>query len=48
VPILFTLGAPGQPPAETTFLMNMTLVKGAGGWRIASILPIPVPPPPKN
>lgn len=45
-PIRFTIGAPGQPPADTTFLMNMTLVKGPGGWRIASLLPIPVPPPP--
>lgn len=48
VPILYTLGAPGQPPSDALFLMNMTLVRAPGGWRIASLLPIPVPPPPKG
>ncbi len=44
VPIVFNIGAPGQPAPDTTFLMNQTLVKTASGWRIASILPIPLPP----
>jgi hypothetical protein len=51
VPILFNIGPQGQPATEALFLMNQTLVKTAAGWRIATILPIPVPPaapaPPK-
>ncbi len=43
VPIVFNMGPPGQPAPDTPFLMNMTLVKSAAGWRIASILPIPLP-----
>ena len=45
VPITFNFGAPGQPAPDTPFLMNQTLVKTAAGWRIANILPIPVPAP---
>jgi ketosteroid isomerase-like protein len=41
VPILFTIGAPGQPPQQTKFLMNQVLVKTQNGWRVSSILPIP-------
>ena len=40
VPIVFTIGSPGQPAIDTTFLMNQTLVKTSGGWRVATILPI--------
>ena len=51
VPIMFNIGAPGQPAADALFLMNQTWVKGPSGWRIATVLPIPVPPaaatPPK-
>ena len=51
VPITFNIGAPGQPAPDASFLMNQTLVKTAAGWRIASILPIPLqapaPAPPK-
>jgi ketosteroid isomerase-like protein len=43
VPIVFTIGAPGQAARTTRFLMNQVLVKTSGGWRISSILPIPVP-----
>ena len=43
IPITFNIGAPGQPAPDTPFLMNQTLVKTAAGWRIANILPIPVP-----
>ena len=42
VPITFNIGPPGQPAPDAPFLMNQTLVKTAAGWRIASILPIPV------
>ena len=45
VPITFNVGAPGQPAPDTPFLMNQTLVKTAMGWRIANILPIPLPAP---
>lgn len=47
VPITFAIGAPGQPAQTTRFLMNQTLVKTESGWKVASILPIPVPPPAK-
>jgi len=43
VPIMFNIGAAGQPAPDTPFLMNQTLVKTPAGWRIANILPIPVP-----
>lgn len=42
VPIAFSIAAPGQPAPDAPLLMNQTLVKTASGWRIASILPIPV------
>lgn len=45
VPITFNIGAPGQPSPDAPFLMNQTLVKTATGWRIANILPIPLPAP---
>jgi len=45
VPITFNIGAPGQPAPDTSFLMNQTLVKTSAGWRIANILPIPLPAP---
>ena len=45
IPITFNIGAPGQPAPDTPFLMNQTLVKTAAGWRIANILPIPLPAP---
>jgi ketosteroid isomerase-like protein len=45
VPITFNIGPPGQPAPDAPFLMNQTLVKTAAGWRIANILPIPLPTP---
>jgi ketosteroid isomerase-like protein len=45
VPITFNIGAPGQPAPDAAFLMNQTLVKTAAGWRIVSVLPIPLPTP---
>lgn len=45
VPVLFTIGAAGQPAQPVRFLMNQTLRReGDGAWRVASILPIPLPP----
>ena len=43
VPIMFSIGAAGQTPQPTKFLMNLVLVKTQGGWRVSSILPIPAP-----
>ena len=43
VPIVFTIGAAGQPPQQTRFLMNQVLVKTPDGWRVSSVLPIPAP-----
>ena len=47
VPIMFAIGAAGQPPQEAKFLMNLVLVKTQAGWKVSSILPIPVPAPTK-
>ena len=45
VPITFTIGASGQAPQSTQFLMNRILRKTPTGWKVSSILPIPVPAP---
>ena len=45
VPIVFTIGAPGQTAQPTRFLMNQIFIKTAEGWRVSSILPIPAPAP---
>lgn len=44
VPVLFTIGAAGQPAQPSRFLMNQTLRREGDTWRVASILPIPLPP----
>jgi ketosteroid isomerase-like protein len=43
VPITFMIAPAGQTAQPTRFLMNQILVKTPEGWRISSILPIPVP-----
>jgi uncharacterized protein (TIGR02246 family) len=43
VPIMFTIGAPGQSAQATRFLMNLILVKTPGSWRVSSLLPIAAP-----
>ena len=47
VPIMFAIGAAGQPPQAAKFLMNLLLVKTQTGWKVSSILPIPVAAPAK-
>jgi uncharacterized protein DUF4440 len=42
-PILFTIGAAGQPPQQMRFLMNQILVRTPSGWKVSSILPTPAP-----
>ena len=44
VPMLFTIGAANQPAQPARFLMNQTLRREGQAWRIATILPIPLPP----
>lgn len=43
VPIMFTIGAPGQEAQKARFLMNQVLLKTPTGWKVGSILPIPAP-----
>ena len=43
VPVLFTIGAPGQSPQQPRFLMNQILVNTPSGWKVAAILPIAAP-----
>jgi len=45
MPIVFTIGAAGQAPQQTRFLMNQILLKTPQGWKVSSILPIPAPTP---
>ena len=42
-PVMFTIGASGQPAQQTRFLLNLILVKAPNGWMVSSILPIPAP-----
>lgn len=44
VPVTFKIAPAGETAQPSTFLMNQTLIKTADGWKIASILPILVPP----
>jgi hypothetical protein len=45
VPVVFTIGAPGQQARQALIYVNQTLVRVGGVWRIASILPVSVPTP---
>jgi ketosteroid isomerase-like protein len=43
VPMLFTIGAPGQQAQPVKFLFNQVLMNTPSGWKVSSILPIPAP-----
>ena len=43
VPITFMIAPAGQSAQPMCFLMNQILVKTPEGWRVSSVLPIPVP-----
>jgi len=43
VPITFMIAPAGQTAQPTRFLMNQILVKTPNGWKVSSVLPIPVP-----
>jgi hypothetical protein len=41
-PTRITAGAPGQPPATYAFLINEFAIRTPEGWRISTIVPVPV------
>lgn len=43
VPITFMIASAGQTAQPMRFLMNQILVKTLDGWKVSSVLPIPVP-----
>jgi len=43
-PTQLTVGEPGVEPSRIRLYINLVMVKKPEGWRIASILPILVPP----
>jgi ketosteroid isomerase-like protein len=43
VPITFMIAPAGQPAQPMRFLMNQILVKTPEGWKVSSVLPIPMP-----
>lgn len=45
VPVQFTIGAAGQPPAVSRLYINQVFLKTGTGWRVVSILPVPAPAP---
>jgi hypothetical protein len=45
VPVVFTTGAPGQPPQAARMFLNQVWVKPEGAWRVMSIFPVPAPAP---
>jgi ketosteroid isomerase-like protein len=45
IPLVVTSGPAGQAPQSVSIHMNQTLVRSPSGWKVASILPIPVPKP---
>lgn len=42
-PVSFQIGAAGQAATTQRFMLNQVLVKTKEGWKVSSILPIPVP-----
>ena len=48
VPVKITVGYAGQQPIPKPFNMVLLWIKTPEGWRMATDLPIPVPPDPKK
>jgi hypothetical protein len=48
VPTQITVGYAGQTPTPKPFLILMDWVKTSDGWKMASDIAIPVPPPPSS
>ncbi|BBP77726.1 DUF3225 domain-containing protein [Pseudomonas gingeri NCPPB 3146 = LMG 5327] len=40
VPVTFTRSHAGEAPQKNTFLISQTLLRGADGWRVATIMPV--------
>jgi hypothetical protein len=45
-PLEITVGYAGQTPVPKPFLMIVTWVRTAGGWKMASDIALPIPPAP--
>jgi hypothetical protein len=45
VPVVFSIGPPGQPATNTPFILTQTWVRKGAIWHVAAILPIPLPAP---
>jgi len=43
VPAVFTIAPPGQTAQPRNFLLTQIYVRTADGWKLATILPFPVP-----
>lgn len=41
--VTFNIGQPGQPAPDTQFVLTQAWVRTDAGWKVASLLPIPVP-----
>jgi hypothetical protein len=46
VPVTITSGYGGQAPVGRRFLMVLDWVRTSEGWRVATDIPMPIPPPP--
>ena len=46
VPVVITSGYGGQAPVGRRFLMVLDWVRTSNGWRVATDIPMPIPPPP--
>jgi hypothetical protein len=42
IPLVLTVGPPDQPAKPTKIVLNQVVVRVGSGWRVASLLPIPV------
>lgn len=43
-PVTFNIGPSGQAAPDTPFILTQVWVRTNAGWKIGSLLPIPVPP----
>jgi hypothetical protein len=45
VPVVYSIGSPGQSATNTAFILTQTWVRKGTTWQVAAILPIPLPAP---
>jgi hypothetical protein len=48
VPVNITVAYAGQTPVPKPFLMILTWVRTPSGWRMATDIALPIPPPPQS